>query len=185
MVGVKVFKLSLFLLDNIFLLSLAIFLISSAYSVYLYLTHYFPSVRPVWFEWASVALLALLPLLLFYGVIIFLLLVVDLAVSFFPEQSVLVPFSTEVVKARITRVFTEKEVGTFSFSASFGFEKYLLGFFKKVFKLSPPLSYFSRNPFVLVRVYSRGISTSVSIISDSNIRARTLAKYVETSIKYL
>ncbi|MCL5011787.1 MAG: hypothetical protein M1594_02755 [Candidatus Marsarchaeota archaeon] len=185
MVGVKLFRFVLFLLDNIFTFSALIFLISLGISVYLYLTHYFPSVRPVWFEWASVALLAILPLLLFFGIIIFFLLIVDVAVSLFPEQSMSVPFSTEVVKARITRVFAEKEIGWFLFSASFGFENIIMNFFKKVFKLSPPLSYFSRNPFVLVRLYSKGNSTNVSIISDSNIRARTLAKYVETSIKYL
>jgi hypothetical protein len=113
------------------------------------------------------------------------LLIFDVLVSVFPEQSLTVPFTVEVVKARITRVFAEKEVPWFLFSAVFGFEGFLMVFFRKIFRLRPPISYFSRKPFVLIRLYDRGASTSVSIVSDSNIRARTLAKYVETSIKYL
>jgi hypothetical protein len=185
MVAVKLFKFSLFLLDNILAFSALIFIASLGVSVYLYLAHYFPSVRPAWFEWASVALLATLPVLIFFGVITLLLLIVDVSMTLFPEQNISVSIPTEIVKARITRVFAEKEVRWFLFSASFGFENRVMNFLKKTFKLSPPISYFSRNPFILVRLYNKGASTNISIISDSNIRARTLAKYVETSIKYL
>lgn len=122
--------------------------------------------------------------LVFRAVVIFFLVIYDLTILSSPMQKFVLDYSIEKAKARLLRVFLERSIEYFEL------DKYALGplerdflfLIKKYFRLSFPLLIFSKNPFVLVRIYQRKASTIVCVLCEDAMDGRTLLKFIEQAL---
>ncbi|MGB9577576.1 MAG: hypothetical protein ACPL4N_03735 [Candidatus Norongarragalinales archaeon] len=140
-----------------------------------------------------VLLVTVLPVLFYRILVLLMLSSFDLLMARSPEKTLVINSNLEVARARITRVFIEKKLTTFSLSAyglfSLGIEKRLLNWFNQLFHQNQPYVLFCKDPLVIIRLWQMASpdgrpQTRASIASQDEIRAKTLAKSIETLVKY-
>jgi len=169
---------------------------------------FFLAVLAVWQNWftaPSVALhafylllLMLLPFMLFRATILATLAWFDILFTHFPQLRVESPASLEACRARVLRLFVEKNIPTYSLGAAnfftLGFEKNVLGLVSKHFGVVFPYVLFSKSPLVIVRFSQfKAVpqpdritpQTRIVIAFEDEMRARTLARSLESAVKYL
>ncbi|MCX6767921.1 MAG: hypothetical protein NTY90_04315 [Candidatus Micrarchaeota archaeon] len=128
-------------------------------------------------------LLALLIVLLFKAFSLFLLVACDLVLLNSPKQELSVP--AENVLARITRFLAEHKLeGIYLDKYSLGAERTVLAWLEKTFRLNTPSILFVWRPFAAVRFQQVRGGTRLWVYSEDSPLSRSLAKALETTIKY-
>ena len=143
-------------------------------------------------------LLMLLPFMIFRAAILAMLTWFDVLFTKFPQLEVESPNSVEASRARVLRIFVEKNIPTYSLGTaafvSLGLEKNVLGLISKYFGVVFPYVLFSKSPLVVIRFnpFEKGPAPSgtpaqsrVVIAFEDEMRARTLARTLEGAVKYL
>jgi len=128
-------------------------------------------------------LVAVLAVLVFKAVSIFFLVLSDLVLLSSYRVDLALP--PEKVYARITRFLAEHNFeGIYLDKYSLGAERSVLSWLEKTFRLNPPMIMFVWRPFVVVRHQKAGKGTRLWLYSDDSPLSRSLAKAMETNIKY-
>lgn len=140
-------------------------------------------------------LLILLPYMIFRAAVLAILTWFDVLFTKFPQLKVDSPNSMEAARARVLRIFVEKNIPTYSLGSaaffSLGIERSFLAFINKYVGIMFPYVLFSKSPLVVIRfspikAAKPGAAQSrVAIAFEDEMRARTLARTLESSVKYL
>lgn len=141
-----------------------------------------------------IALLIILPSLIYRAIILASLAAFDLVLTRKPEKVILATSNVAAVRARITRLLMDKKLPFASLSASplfvFGVERRVLNFFESRLGRVMPYVFFCKEPLVVLRLWPVGSSvmsaqrSTVAIVAEKDIRAKTLAQTIDTTIKY-
>ena len=137
-------------------------------------------------------LIAILPFLVFKAILFGLLVILEYSFDSFPKVEIDSPLRVEAARARILRIFVEKNLPiTYLGVAAFftlGFEKALLSSLTKRFKLSFPYVLFSKAPMVIIKFIPQKsgdkANCRIRISYEDELRARTLARALESIVKY-
>ncbi len=131
----------------------------------------------------AAALVAVLLVLLFKACSLFLLVACDLVLLSAPKQELAIP--VEKVSARVTRFLAEHSLaGIYLDKYALGAERAVLAWLEKTFRLNPPTILFVWRPFVVIRHQKTPKGARLWTYSEDAPLARSLAKALETSIKY-
>ncbi|MEW5955685.1 MAG: hypothetical protein AB1626_04090, partial [Candidatus Micrarchaeota archaeon] len=122
----------------------------------------------------------------------------DILFTKFPQLQVDSPATLEAARARVLRIFVEKNIPTYSLGAAafftLGFEKNVLGLINKHLGVVFPYVLFSKSPMIVIRFNplkaaprpnGTSVQSRIVIAFEDEMRARTLARSLESTVKYL
>lgn len=129
-------------------------------------------------------LMGFVPILLFNGLSLLVLVIFDVILTHFPSQTIHTSLKMEVIQARITRAFMEKNTYYTDLSLYvLPLERNIITFIHKTLNLDFPVIIFSKEPFLAIRMVEKKDKTIISLYGDNELHALTLSKFVENVLE--